>query len=41
MRKVLIFRGERIMSASARPLGIIAAMSEEIRHLGHALVVDD
>jgi len=29
------------MSAPARPLGIIAALSEEVRHLGHALAVDD
>ncbi len=29
------------MSAPARPLGIIAALSEEVRHLGHALEVDD
>jgi adenosylhomocysteine nucleosidase len=29
------------VSAPARPLGIIAALSEEVRHLGHALVVDD
>jgi len=29
------------MSAPARPLGIIAALSEEVRHLGHALTVDD
>jgi adenosylhomocysteine nucleosidase len=29
------------MNAPARPLGIIAALSEEVRHLGHALAVDD
>jgi len=29
------------MSAPERPLGIIAALSEEVRHLGHALTVDD
>src|SRR5262245_62197121 len=29
------------MSAPARPLGIIAALAEEVRHLGHALTVDD
>ena len=29
------------MSAPARPLGIIAALAEEVRHLGHALEVDD
>ena len=29
------------MSAPERPLGIIAALSEEVRHLGHALAVDD
>jgi adenosylhomocysteine nucleosidase len=29
------------MSASTRPLGIIAALPEEVRHLGHALAVDD
>jgi adenosylhomocysteine nucleosidase len=29
------------MNAPARPLGIIAALSEEVRHLGHALEVDD
>jgi adenosylhomocysteine nucleosidase len=29
------------MSAPARPLGIIAALPEEVRHLGHALEVDD
>jgi adenosylhomocysteine nucleosidase len=29
------------MSTPARPLGIIAALSEEVRHLGHALSVDD
>ncbi len=29
------------MSAPARPLGIIAALSEEVRHLGHALTVED
>src|SRR5262245_5034851 len=29
------------MSAPARPLGIIAALSEEVRHLGDALEVDD
>jgi adenosylhomocysteine nucleosidase len=29
------------MSTPERPLGIIAALSEEVRHLGHALTVDD
>jgi adenosylhomocysteine nucleosidase len=29
------------MSTPTRPLGIIAALSEEVRHLGHALSVDD
>lgn len=29
------------MSAPTRPLGIIAALSEEVRHLGNALAVDD
>ena len=29
------------MNAPARPLGIIAALSEEVRHLGEALTVDD
>jgi adenosylhomocysteine nucleosidase len=29
------------MSTPPRPLGIIAALSEEVRHLGHALAVDD
>jgi len=29
------------MTESARPLGIIAALPEEVRHLGEALVVDD
>lgn len=30
-----------VVSAPGRPLGIIAALSEEVRHLGHALAVDD
>ena len=29
------------MSTPTRPLGIIAALSEEVRHLGNALAVDD
>src|SRR5262249_28620430 len=29
------------MNAPTHPLGIIAALSEEVRHLGHTLTVDD